>query len=301
MSTNLAAGCGENSPSREMLRFASALAGSRSVEGRQDVGSFVGASRLPSTAPSMSFLAELVDTAGRSEFIDWLMDTQLYSIGAYFCDEHPELVRGRRDQLCDRGRWTRGDARASRRGPGPRPSSPVTGLAAVAITQAARRLSPWVPRVLLGLGILGVVGARSLDLGRRRGPQSAKIGGVTDVQGIFGGIDRTAPTSARPRRRRPSRSSSSSSAASARLEISHRSARRGYTRPGDARLEFRHSSLAPNDTTVAAMGAEAAGLQEREWQYVDTFVRNLDTARMQAIDEEFLRAVAEDVPQPQAD
>ncbi len=32
-------------------------------------------------------------TAGkRSAFIDSLMDTELYSIGAYFCDEHPELV-----------------------------------------------------------------------------------------------------------------------------------------------------------------------------------------------------------------
>ena len=27
-----------------------------------------------------------------SEFLDSLMDTELYSIGAYFCDEHPELV-----------------------------------------------------------------------------------------------------------------------------------------------------------------------------------------------------------------
>ena len=31
-------------------------------------------------------------TSGRSEFIDSLMDTELYSIGAYFCDEHPDLV-----------------------------------------------------------------------------------------------------------------------------------------------------------------------------------------------------------------
>jgi hypothetical protein len=28
----------------------------------------------------------------RGEFIDSLMDTELYSIGAFFCDEHPELV-----------------------------------------------------------------------------------------------------------------------------------------------------------------------------------------------------------------
>jgi hypothetical protein len=31
-------------------------------------------------------------TRGRGEFIDSLMDTELYSIGAYFCDEHPDLV-----------------------------------------------------------------------------------------------------------------------------------------------------------------------------------------------------------------
>jgi hypothetical protein len=30
--------------------------------------------------------------AGRSEFIDSLMETELYSIGAYFCDQNPELV-----------------------------------------------------------------------------------------------------------------------------------------------------------------------------------------------------------------
>lgn len=37
-------------------------------------------------------MAEVVDTGGRSAFIDSLMDTELYSIGAYFCDAHPELV-----------------------------------------------------------------------------------------------------------------------------------------------------------------------------------------------------------------
>jgi len=30
--------------------------------------------------------------ATRGAFIDSLMDTELYSIGAYFCDEHPGLV-----------------------------------------------------------------------------------------------------------------------------------------------------------------------------------------------------------------
>jgi hypothetical protein len=30
--------------------------------------------------------------AERSAFVESLMDTELYSMGAFFCDEHPELV-----------------------------------------------------------------------------------------------------------------------------------------------------------------------------------------------------------------
>jgi hypothetical protein len=31
-------------------------------------------------------------TPARSAFVESLMDTELYSMGAYFCDENPELV-----------------------------------------------------------------------------------------------------------------------------------------------------------------------------------------------------------------
>ncbi len=37
-------------------------------------------------------MADASKATGSSEFIDSLMDTELYSIGAYFCDEHPDLV-----------------------------------------------------------------------------------------------------------------------------------------------------------------------------------------------------------------
>ena len=37
-------------------------------------------------------MTDAVDRAGRGEFLDSLMDTELYSIGAFFCDEHPDLV-----------------------------------------------------------------------------------------------------------------------------------------------------------------------------------------------------------------
>ncbi len=36
--------------------------------------------------------------ADSTAFLESLMDTELYSIGAFFCDEHPELV----DELVDR-------------------------------------------------------------------------------------------------------------------------------------------------------------------------------------------------------
>ncbi len=32
------------------------------------------------------------DVAAEGSFLESLMDTELYSIGAFFCDEHPDLV-----------------------------------------------------------------------------------------------------------------------------------------------------------------------------------------------------------------
>jgi hypothetical protein len=49
----------------------------------------------PYDVPAMPDEPQLTSTpaaAGRSEFIDSLMETELYSIGAYFCDQSPELV-----------------------------------------------------------------------------------------------------------------------------------------------------------------------------------------------------------------
>jgi hypothetical protein len=55
----------------------------------------VGARRLiPAEASPYDVgpMKEPIATSGHSEFLDSLMDTELYSIGAYFCDENPELV-----------------------------------------------------------------------------------------------------------------------------------------------------------------------------------------------------------------
>ena len=37
-------------------------------------------------------------SAGDEQFLDSLMDTSLYSMGAYFSDEHPDLVE---DVMCE--------------------------------------------------------------------------------------------------------------------------------------------------------------------------------------------------------
>jgi protein-disulfide isomerase len=135
------------------------------------------------------------------------------------------------------------------------------------------------------------------------GPQPASIGGVNDVQRIFGGIPQDG-----------SRLGSEDAEVEIAVFNDIQCAPCGeweietidplverYARTGEARLEFRHFSLAPNDATLAAIAAEAAGEQERQWQYLDTFVRNLDLATAAEVDEEHLRAVAEAVPELDVD
>lgn len=135
------------------------------------------------------------------------------------------------------------------------------------------------------------------------GPQSQTIGGVNDVQRIFGGIAQDGAFIG------PEDATTTITVfndlqcgpcADYEIETIDPLVEE-YARTGEARLEFRHFSLAPNDTTLAAIAAEAAGMQARQWQYLDTFVRNIDATRTRAIDEEFLREVAEAVPQLDVD
>ena len=51
-----------------------------------------------------------------------------------------------------------------------------------------------------------------------------------------------------------------------------------YARTGKAQFEFRNYSLGQAETTKAAYAAVAAGQQDREWQFVETFFRNQDAA-----------------------
>ena len=165
-------------------------------------------------------------------------------------------------------------------------------------------LSAWVPRVLLALAVIAIAsGIISIAVGNGGPGAPALIGGVNDVQRIFGGIHQDdaylGPDDAEVTitvfndvQCRP--------CASYEIDVVDPLVEE-YARTGEARLEFRHFSVAPNDTTLAAIASEAAGVQDRQWQYLDTFVRNQEAIGGEAVDEEILREVAEAVPQLEVD
>lgn len=159
-------------------------------------------------------------------------------------------------------------------------------------------MSPWIPRLLLGIGGFALVASLiSIAVGEG-GPQSASVGGVNEVQELFGGIEQdgaylgpedaeTTVTVFNDIQCTP--------CADFELGVVDPLVER-YARTDEARFEFRHFSLAPNDTTLAAIAAEAAGEQARQWQYLDTFVRNQDLAEGD-VDQKVLREVADAVPE----
>jgi protein-disulfide isomerase len=160
-------------------------------------------------------------------------------------------------------------------------------------------LSPWVPRALLIVGGAALIAAVvSIAVGEG-GPQAQDIGGVNEVQRIFGGIAQEgADLGPEDAELAISVFNDIQCEPCADYEIDVIDPLvEEYARTDQARFEFRHFSLAPNDTTLAAIAAEAAGEQARQWQYLDTFVRNQDLAISRDVDEDVLREVAEAVPQ----
>jgi protein-disulfide isomerase len=77
----------------------------------------------------------------------------------------------------------------------------------------------------------------------------------------------------------------------------------GPVRRGDAKLEFRHRSIGSRVVTEAALGAEAAGEQGFEWQFIHLVFLNLDQVEISGTDDaqsqQFLERVAAAVPSPE--
>ena len=69
-----------------------------------------------------------------------------------------------------------------------------------------------------------------------------------------------------------------------------------YVRTGEAQMIFRHYPLGGKPVTLGGVAAEAAGEQDRQWQFVELFVRNLDQVPEQGVNQEFLNELAASVP-----
>jgi protein-disulfide isomerase len=164
-------------------------------------------------------------------------------------------------------------------------------------------VSVWVPRTLLGIGAAALVAAIvSIAVGEAGPGSSREIGGINDVQRIYGGIEQEGAYVG------PGDSELTVTffndiqctvCAEYQIETIDPLVEE-YAREGDARLEYRHFSLAPNDTTLAAIASEAAAEQGRQWQYLDLFARNQELAGGD-VDEELLREIAEAVPELDVD
>jgi protein-disulfide isomerase len=163
--------------------------------------------------------------------------------------------------------------------------------------------SKWVPRVGLGLGAaLLIYAIVSLSIGEG-GPGAEPIEGIEPVQELFGGIPQDGPYLG------PEDAETTITVftdlqckpcSTWQVDVVDPLVER-YARPGDAKLELRHYSLGTAETTLSALAAAAAGEQGREWQYADLLERNLDQAPQGRVDDQFLRRIADAVPEMDVD
>jgi len=150
--------------------------------------------------------------------------------------------------------------------------------------------SPWVPRVLLGVGIAGLVGAIiSLSVGTG-GPKVIKITGGDQVQELIGGVEQDGNYLGSPNA--PVTISlftdlQCSTCDTYQLETVDPLIDE-YARGSEARFQFHNYSLGQAETTAAAYAATAAANQDVEWQFVDLFFRNQDAAPNGSVTDEFL-------------
>ena len=164
-------------------------------------------------------------------------------------------------------------------------------------------MSAWVPRALLGLGLVALVAA-VVSIAVGEGGPSRSISGRNEVQPLFAGLPQEGAELGDPDA--PVTVSifndlQCGSCDEFQFEVADALVE-PYVREGEeVRLEFRHFSLAPNDTTLAAIGAEAAGMQGYQWQFIDIFFRNQEVFREQGVEEDLLREVAEATGEIDAD
>jgi len=155
-------------------------------------------------------------------------------------------------------------------------------------------LSPWVPRVVLVLVAGAIIGAIvSISVGEG-GPRAIEIEEGEEVVTFYTAIPQEGRRLGEP---------------DAPVEIDVFTDLRAtnaadfheetvaplieeYVRPGQALINLRHRSVGGSPVSLPAVAATIAGEQDRQWQYADLVLRNLDRAGA-AADEDFLLDVAD--------
>jgi protein-disulfide isomerase len=159
--------------------------------------------------------------------------------------------------------------------------------------------SPWVPRVLLGVGIAGLIAAIvSLSVGTG-GPTVIKITGGDEVQELLGGVRQDGPSLGSPDA--PVTLGlftdlQCSTCDSYQLDTVDPLIAK-YARGDQVRFELHNYSLGQADVTQSAYAATAAGEQDREWQFADLFFRNQDEAPGGTVTDEFLDDIGNSIPE----
>jgi protein-disulfide isomerase len=230
-------------------------------------------------------------------FIESLQESDLYSMGAFFCDQHPELVDDREEGP---GALGGGDQDAGGRGlphAGHRPRGPLLqGTRRVSEPASRRRPRPIGVAVLIGIALIGiaVIASLSLDEGDT---DPIEIDDAGEVRKLVGGIpqleDRLGEDNA-PVTVEVFNDLQCTGCSDWQLDVIEPLIE-DEVRSGEVKLEFRHWSMTERPAGVAAYGAVAAGLQAQEWQFVELFFHNQAEATSRGVTQEFLDEVAKGV------
>jgi protein-disulfide isomerase len=158
--------------------------------------------------------------------------------------------------------------------------------------------SRWIPLSILSLAAIGLMAAIvSLSIGEHK-EEKFRITGVGDVQELIGGIpqlgDRLGADDA-PVTIDVFNDVQCTRCADYQLDVIDPLIE-DYVRTGEAQMIYRHYPLGGKPVTLGGIAAEAAGQQDRQWQYVGIFVRNLDQIPAQGVTQEFLNEVAAATP-----
>ena len=155
-----------------------------------------------------------------------------------------------------------------------------------------------MPRVLLGVGIVGLIaGIVSLSVGTG-GPENIKISGGQEVQQLIAGVEQDGASLGSPDAPvtlNVFTDLQCSTCDTYQLDTVEPLIEK-YARGDQVRFELHNYSLGEAEVTQSAYAATAAGAQDREWQFAELFFRNQDEAPRGSVTEEFLDDVANSVP-----